>query len=338
MKGRILIVEDEPIVALDLQQEIKQMGCEVVGVAESAEEALLAVSNCQTDLALMDIRIAGSMDGIQTARLMRGLYGTPSIFLTSYSDESTVTRAARAMPYGYLTKPFQSGELKATLRVALHKAKLDARQDAANHTMALTIGGMHEGVLLLSCDGRVQFMNRAAEALSGWTLASAKDRPFPEVLNLREGKRQAAMALERREDGLSAEEFGSTLIHPSGSTTLVDVCVTQIANAEGQHEGFVMTIRDAAQRVRAQAIEETLEESHSFDQTPTAMVQLDENGRIARVNEALLLDAGVKAETLLGRTLTELSMDPDPRIAGDLMQKLLESGTFVAMPRARQVN
>ena len=338
MKGRILIVEDEPIVALDLQQEIQQMGCEVVGVAESAEEALLAVSNCQTDLALMDIRIAGSMDGIQTARLMRGLYGTPSIFLTSYSDESTVARAARAMPYGYLTKPFQSGELKASLRVALHKAKLDARQDAVHHTMALAIGGMHEGVLLLSCDGHVLFMNQAAETLSGWTLSSAKDKPMSEILTLRDGNQQAAIPLERREDGLPAEGFGRTLIQPAGGTMLVDVCVTQIVNADGQHEGFVVTVRDAAQRVRSQAIEETLEASNSFDQTLTAMVQMDENGRIARVNEALLQNADVKAETLLGRTLTELSMDPDPRIAKHVMNKLLESGTFMATPRPRVVN
>jgi PAS domain S-box-containing protein len=90
--------------------------------------------------------------------------------------------------------------------------------------------------------------------------------------------------------------------------------------------------------VRTQAIEETLEESNSFDQTPTAMVQLDEDGRIARVNEALLQEAGVKAETLLGRTLTELSMDPDPRIAKHLMDKLLESGTFMAVPRPRVLN
>jgi len=124
MKGRILIVEDEPIVALDLRQEILQMGCEVVGVAESADEALLAVgAACRPDLALMDIRIVGNLDGIQTARLLSGMYGIPSIFLTSYSDESTIARAARAMPYGYLTKPFQSSELKATRHVGLHKAK-----------------------------------------------------------------------------------------------------------------------------------------------------------------------------------------------------------------------
>src|SRR5271157_324367 len=182
MKGKILIVEDEPIVALDLHQEITQMGCEVVGVAESSDEALLAVSTCWPDLALMDIRIAGSMDGIQTARLLSSLYETPSIFLTSYSDEITISRAARAMPYGYLTKPFQSGELKATLQVALHKARVDARQSAAHRAMEATVDGMRDGVLMVSSEGRVQFMNAAAEALSGWPLAKAKGRSLQEVL------------------------------------------------------------------------------------------------------------------------------------------------------------
>ena len=338
MKGKILIVEDEPIVALDLQQEIQQMGCEVVGVAESAEEALLAVSNCQTDLALMDIHIEGKLDGIQTARLLRSMYRTPTIFLTSYSDESTIARAARAMPYGYLTKPFQSGELKATLQVAMHRAKLDARKDSARRTMALTIGGMREGVLLLSCDGRVQLMNHAAETFSGWTLPQAKGRHLTEILKLYDPNRRAPVLPEHREDGLPVEEFGWTLIQPNGGSTLVDIGLIQIANLEGEHEGFVVTIRDAAPRVRAQAIEETLEESSSFDQTQTAMVQLDENGRIARVNEALLKGTGVRSENLLGRTLTGLSMDPDPRIAKDVMHKMLQSGTFVAMPRARVVN
>jgi CheY-like chemotaxis protein len=126
MKGKLLIVEDEPIVALDLQQEVERFGYEVVGLAESADEALIAVEETCPDLALMDIRIAGRMNGIQTARRLRDAYQIPAIFLTSYSDDSTVARAAREMPYGYLTKPFQSNELRATVQVALHKAKADA--------------------------------------------------------------------------------------------------------------------------------------------------------------------------------------------------------------------
>ncbi|HEY9126432.1 MAG TPA: response regulator, partial [Acidobacteriaceae bacterium] len=71
MKGKILVVEDEPVVALDLQQEVEQLGLTVVGLAESADEALLIAEEDRPDLALMDVRIVGSLDGVQTARLLR---------------------------------------------------------------------------------------------------------------------------------------------------------------------------------------------------------------------------------------------------------------------------
>src|ERR1039458_6968932 len=89
MRGKVLIVEDEPIVALDLKQELEMLGCEVLGVAESADEALVAAGVHRPDLALMDVRIVGSVDGIQTAGLLRAAYQIPVVFLTSYSAPRT---------------------------------------------------------------------------------------------------------------------------------------------------------------------------------------------------------------------------------------------------------
>jgi PAS domain S-box-containing protein len=341
MKGRLLIVEDEPIVALDLKQEVEQLGCEVLGVAESADEALVAAGVHRPDLALMDVRIVGSVDGIQTAGLLRAAYQIPVIFLTSYSDENTISRAAKEMPYGYLTKPFQSGELKATLQVALHRAKVDARQEAAHRKLAATLSGMREGVLMLSSEGRVEFMNPAAESLAGWTLARAKGRPLCDVMNLADANQRAVNPLNemnKQEDAVSTEEFGWSLTQPGGATLRVDLSVAPLASSAGGRKGFVLTVRDAAERMRSQAIDETLDEAHSFDEAPTAMVQLDANGCIVRVNRALQRESGVPAESLIGRSLTGLSMDPDPRIAKDLMHTLLQGGTFLATPRPRMVN
>ena len=338
MRGKVLIVEDEPIVALDLKQELEMLGCEVLGVAESADEALVAAGVHRPDLALMDVRIVGSVDGIQTAGLLRAAYQIPVIFLTSYSDETTIARAAREMPYGYLTKPFQSGELKATLQVALHKAKVDARQDAAHRKLAATISGMREGVLMVSSEGQVEFMNAAAEGLAGWTLAKAKGRMLHEVLQLNDCNQRIANLLSNREDAISVEEFGWTLRQPGGGLVRVDLSLAPLAGIFGPHKEFVITVRDAAQRMRCQAIDETLDEAHSFDQSPTAMVQLDGVGRIVRVNQALQRESGVSADSLVGRSLTGLSMDPDPRIAKDLMHTLLQGGTFMGTARPRSVN
>jgi len=330
MKGKVLIVEDEPIVALDLQQELEQLGCEVVGLAESADEALVAAELIRPDLALMDIRIVGSMDGIQAARLLRSVYHVPVVFLTSYSDETTVGRAAREMPYGYLTKPFQSRELKATVRVALHKARMDELARVRQVEMISTVGSMRDGLLTLSMNGTIQLMNSAAETLTGWTLDTARGKSLAEVVRLADGCRREIPNVAALAGADLIEEFGWTLSKPGGCTLTVDLSVTPMTDEAGERTGYVVILRDAAERLRTQAIEECPNQPHSFDSAPMGMVQLDADGRVVRVNEALLRDTGVTAERLVGRSLTGLSLDPDPRIAKVLMHKLLQGGTALA--------
>ncbi|MGA7341816.1 MAG: response regulator [Terracidiphilus sp.] len=335
MKGKILVVEDEPIVALDLQQEVEQLGLSVVGQAESADEALIAAEESRPDLALMDVRIVGSMDGIQTARLLREAYGIPVIFLTSYSDESTIKRAARELPYGYLTKPFHRRELKAALEVGLHRGRTEAQQKLEQEAITATVGGMREGVLLLSAAREVRFMNAAAEDLTGWAVEDAKGKPVEEVLSLDEH----CQCLPKAGDADAAvEEFGLALDRNGGGRILVDISVSPLTSHSGERMGWVMTLRDAAERLRTQAVEEALEEGHSFHTAPIAMMQLDASGCIVRVNRTLLDETGVPAESLVGRTLTGLSMDPDPRIARDLMQKLLHGGAQATIERQRVMN
>jgi CheY-like chemotaxis protein len=333
MTGKVLIVEDEPIVALDLQQELEQFGCEVTALAQSADEALMAVEECQPDIALMDLHIVGSMDGIQTARLLHDTYQLPSIFLTAYSDDATIARAVREMPYGYLTKPFQSRELKATLQVALHKAKVDGGLRRAHGKMASTVDGMSEALLTISLDGDIQFMNASAERLIGHTREHAAGCHIREILDLRD-KRNRPIAIPGRH-GLSGtiEDFGLSLQRPGCASILVDTIISPFANSAGVQTGYVLTLRKADGRVRSQVVEDAFNTADLFELAPMAMVQLDSTGHIVRVNEALLKESGVALESLVGRTLTGLSMDPDPRIAGKLMHKLLQGGATVTSPK-----
>ena len=338
MTGRLLIVEDEPIVALDLQQELEEFGCEVVGLAQSADEALMAVEETQPDLALMDLHIVGTLDGIQTARLLRDAYQVPSVFLTAYSDDATIARAVREMPYGYLTKPFQARELKATLQVALHKAKVDAGQRRVHGRMASTVDGMHEALLTVSLDGDIQFLNAAAERMIGRSRADAVSRHLREVVDLRDAHNRAIPMPARH--GLSGpiEEFGLTLIQPDNASILVDMSVSPFADNAGVQTGYVLTLRKADERVRSQALEEAFNATDLFEMAPMAMVQLDSSGHIVRVNEALVKESGIAVESLVGRTLTGLSMDPDPRIAGKLMHKLLQGGATITTTKPQFSN
>jgi PAS domain S-box-containing protein len=233
------------------------------------------------------------------------------------------------MPYGYLTKPFQSRELKATLQVALHKAKVDAGLRRASAKIASTVDGMHEALLTVSLAGDIQFMNASAERLIGCPREHATGRHLREVLDLRD-MRNRPIAIPARH-GLAGpiEEFGLSLNQPGRPSISVDLAISATSDNEGVQTGYVFTLRNADERVRSQAIEETFNTSDLFELAPMAMVQLDSTGHIVRVNDALLKESGVAVESLVGRTLTGLSMDPDPRIAGKLMHKLLQGGTTV---------
>jgi PAS domain S-box-containing protein len=283
------------------------------------------------ECALMDIRIAGSMDGIQTARALQHWYHVPSLFLTSHSDDTTLARAARVMPYGYLTKPFKSAELNATLRMALERARSDARDRAERDQVTDTFNGMSEGIMTISCKGAVRFMNYAAESLTGWNAAAANGIAVHEVLRWSEGQTNPVPDLTSWEAARQSEWMGCALGQPGGGRSFVDITIAPLTSGDGEARGYVLTLRDATERIRKQALEEAQSERPCFDRVPIAMMQLDAQGRIERVNEALLRETGVPAEKVLGRTLTGLNLDPDPRIGKELIPKLLKNASFVTL-------
>lgn len=133
MTGRrysVLIVEDERIVAKDLQQTLGGLGYDAFDIASSADEALSKASLRCPDVVLMDIRIAGALDGIDAAQVLRQRFGIPVVYLTAHADEATLERAKQTEPYGFLVKPLRVSELRSTLEIALHRHAADTRAQA----------------------------------------------------------------------------------------------------------------------------------------------------------------------------------------------------------------
>jgi len=126
--ARILVVEDEAVVALDLERDLQEMGYAVCAVTASGEEAIASARRLQPDLVLMDIVIRGEVDGIDAARQIMRETDVPVVFLTAHGDAGTIVRAAQTAPYGYLTKPFNSESLRAAIEVALHRIEHEKLQ------------------------------------------------------------------------------------------------------------------------------------------------------------------------------------------------------------------
>lgn len=122
---KILVVEDESIVALDIQHRLRGMGYEVVGPALTGPEALQMAERAMPDLVLMDIRLKGPLSGIETAEQLRARRDIPVVYLTAYTDQTTLERARISEPFGYVVKPFEDRELNITIEIALYRHKVE---------------------------------------------------------------------------------------------------------------------------------------------------------------------------------------------------------------------
>ncbi|MGP8081221.1 MAG: response regulator [Dehalococcoidales bacterium] len=129
-KARILVVEDETIVAMDIANTLLSLGHEVTDTVPSGEQAVASVKGNKPDLIFMDIGLKGGMDGIETAARIRSQYGIPVIFLTAFVDEKTLDRAKATVPAGYITKPFEENDLRIAIEVGLYRAKLETEREA----------------------------------------------------------------------------------------------------------------------------------------------------------------------------------------------------------------
>ncbi len=116
---KILIVEDEFIIAADIEEKLKKAGFTVIGISYSGEDAIEKVKKEEPDLVLMDIQLSGDMDGIETANKITHKYKVPVIYLTSHSDSYTFSKAMKAEPDNYLIKPFDENELKTAIEISL---------------------------------------------------------------------------------------------------------------------------------------------------------------------------------------------------------------------------
>lgn len=125
-EGRILIVEDEHIVAIGIKKMLKDLGYTVTGIASSGEDAIVKAESTFPDAVLMDIMLKGNIDGVEAAKGIKEKFGIPIVYLTAYSDKEIFERVKPTEPLGYIIKPFDEKDLYNNIEVALHKYKKKA--------------------------------------------------------------------------------------------------------------------------------------------------------------------------------------------------------------------
>ncbi len=305
--ARILIVEDDGIIARHLRVILSAAGHQVVATAGSGEAALELAARAPLDLALMDVNLDGAADGVETARLLRARYGLPVVILTAYSDEALLERAAEADSFGYVLKPFDDRSLQATVRMALHKGRLEKRLAASEHRYQAILEQVGNGIVLLDpASGRILESNAAAQALLGYS-ADALTRLAPGVLAFSPGEQQ--------------------LCRGDGRLAPVEVSLNPITFGD-QHWQCV-TLRDLrGSRAAEAALTYERDLLHALmDHLPDTVYFKDQHSRYTRINQAQARMLGVAdPQDALGRTDADFFSPELANLARLEEQDLLRTG------------
>jgi PAS domain S-box-containing protein len=244
---KILVVEDNPVIAGMIRRFLTKSEYEISGIVASGEEAVELASQTIPDLALMDVQLAGKMDGITAARLIGEKLHIPTIYLTGSSDAETIARAASTEAYGYLLKPVQERELIKTIEAALLKHASECRAREHQSWLAATFLCIHDAVMGTDSEGRVKLMNPVAEALTGWSQAEALGQDQMNIfkvqnLGTRQPEESAVVQVIRNKTTYRSDE-SRIVVARDGTETTGKETAAPITNVSGKIVGVVLVFR-----------------------------------------------------------------------------------------------
>ncbi|HEY6033075.1 MAG TPA: response regulator [Kofleriaceae bacterium] len=334
--ARILIVEDDRIVARDIAQQLERLGYTVIATVARGDETIELARSTRPSLVLMDIRLEGPLDGVEAATQIKTL--APVVFLTAYADDHTIARATEAQPYGYLVKPFDDSQLRTTIELALHKHAADLRLEAealraANARIQLALQGSEIGVWEFEMpDGilenaSIRLFNYGdhddqrvtwADAVAGWH-PEDRDNVIAAI--------RAYLAGET--DHYEAE---ARFLQRAGDYRSRIARGVAIRDATGRPTRFIGSSVDITDRLDIAEALRVSEERYrnTFETAPVGFVHTDfVNHAVLRVNETFCQITGYSRAELLGTAGMEI-IHPDDQQATRDRFALLASGELTA--------
>lgn len=252
----ILVVEDEYLVALSMQRKLESMGYSVPDTVATGEEAIRQTEQLQPDLVLMDIMLAGQLDGIAAADTIRQRYNIPIIYLTAYSDDDTLRRAKITEPFGYLLKPFAGKELQTAIEMALYKHSMERQLRQKEQWLSAVLNSISEAVITTDNQAQVTFMNPVAEHLTGWSQAEALQQPLAEVLAVVDEATNEPTATFLAQTMVTREALtidNALLTGRDGQQRPIEESIAPVLDENGRTVGLVLVFRDVTQRRLAEA-------------------------------------------------------------------------------------
>ena len=249
------MVEDESIVARDIRNMLIGLGYEVVGVTPSATESVKLAKTKKPHLVLMDIMLQGKTNGVGAADQIYSQFNIPIVYLTAYADESTLQKAKKAEPFGYLLKPFEERELQTTIEIALYKFKMEMKLKNRERWLSTILKSVGDAVIAANAKGHVTFMNPLAESLTGWKNPETTPKPLNEIFRAvkKNTGKEIIIPLEKI---LHGERYRfpreAILLSKKGDEIPIFQSATPIKNEDNSITGVVLSFSDITRLKKAE--------------------------------------------------------------------------------------
>ncbi|GAB1543569.1 response regulator [Scytonema sp. NUACC21] len=296
---QILIVEDEYILALNLQESLESLGYTVIDAVDTGEEAIEKARELRPNLILMDIRLRGAMDGIEAAEEIWNSLQIPIIYLTGHSDQSTVERATLTFPFGYILKPVREQELYVAIQTALSRYERE-------QFLSSVLRKMGDGVIVVDKELRIKYMNQVAETLTGWQLNTAKEQMLDKIFQVLDEKTQQRVTnpivLALKQDKTTYLGDRNLLITTDGKKIPIADSATPLKDNNGTITGAVLVFRDDTQRRL------TEERNLAAERAQQLQIQMAELQRLSKLKEEFLTVTSHEMRTPLSNIVTAISL------------------------------
>lgn len=247
-KSRILVVEDESIVARNIQNRLTKLGYDVCGVTSTGEEAINLAKELQPDLILMDIVLRGGIDGIDAAKLIRSQFDIPIIYLTAHADLGTIKRATYTEPFGYILKPFKIKEIQSAIEIALHKHKAESRIKNRKKAISNALKILGYSIIAVDRDLNITFLSESAEKMTGWTTDEAIDKNLYEIIRLKHGEElthhDVPVVLALRSEKVDNLVIKKLINTRDGRELFAEIKASPIRNEKGDLSGVLLILKE----------------------------------------------------------------------------------------------
>lgn len=254
---KILVVEDEKFLAVDIRNRLEKLGYSVPEITDSGEDAIKKVAEFHPHLVLIDICLAGEINGMHVVDIIQNHFQIPVLYLTDYSEDLSLHKKQLSEPFSYILKACAEKDLHVAVEMALYKHQIAKKYQAEKQRLTTIINSMGCGVVVTSTNGSIQMMNPLAEALTGWQKDEAFGKDLAEVVRLVDKDMDEQVENLARQVMETGKVFdlpdNCTLIAKDGQKIPIGDNVAPIRDEDGNMTGAVLVFQDITHRKQIEA-------------------------------------------------------------------------------------